>query len=162
VKRFVARTALEGASQRLAVDCHHACEIEPVGLGKGRHEASECRFEGIRLEQTEHTAEGVVTGNSVLQPQKQPQQPFLGLPKLRHIRAGLCSAQHRRQGDDQYFLQIVPRVGRPRIRQTSKNLLELPHPTPSAMWEPFSESILRSNAIEAVNPYAIPLPSRGG
>src|ERR1700675_1986222 len=161
VKRFVARTALEGASQRLAVDRHHACEIEPVGLGKGGHEASECGFEGTRLEQTEHSAEGVVARNPVLQMQKQPQQPFLGLSKLRHIRAGLCSAQHRRQGDDQYLRQIVPRVGRPRIRQTSKNLLELPHPTPSALWEPFSESILQNYAIEAVNPYAIPLPRRG-
>jgi hypothetical protein len=158
VQRFVARTALEGASQCLAVDRHHAGEIEPVGLGKGRHEASECGLEGTRLEQTEHAAEGIVTGNPVLQPQRQPQQSFLGLPELRHVRAGLCSAQHRRQGDNQYFQQIAPRIGRPRVRQTPKNLLELLHPTPSTMWEPFSESNLRNNAIEAANPYAIPLP----
>jgi len=72
VQGFVARTALEGASQRLAVDRHHAGEIEPVGLGKGRHEAPECRFEGFRLEQAEHTTEGVVTRNPMLQAQKQP------------------------------------------------------------------------------------------
>jgi hypothetical protein len=29
------------------------------------------------------------------------------------------------------------------------------------MWEPFSESNLQNNAIEAANPYAIPLPARG-
>src|SRR5258708_30105065 len=161
VQRFVARTALEGATQGFAVDRHHAGEIEPVGLGKGRHEAPECGFEGIRLEQTEHTAEGIVTGNPVLQPQKQPQQPFLGLSKLRHIRTGLGSAEYRRQSDNQYLQQIVPRAGRPRVRQSAKNLLELLHMTPSAMQESSSESILQNNAIETENPYAIPLPLAG-
>jgi hypothetical protein len=56
----------------------------------------------------------------------------------------------------------VPRIRRPRIRQPPKNLLELPHSTPSDMWEPFSESNLQNNAIEAANPYAIPLPQGGG
>lgn len=36
----------------------------------------------------------------LLQAQKQPQQVFLGLSKLRHVRAGLCSAQDRGQGDN--------------------------------------------------------------
>jgi len=34
--------ALVGAAQGLAVDCHHACEVETIGLGKGGHEAAEC------------------------------------------------------------------------------------------------------------------------
>jgi hypothetical protein len=161
VQRLVARTTFEGASQRLAVDRDHAGEIEPVGLGKSRHEAPECGFEGIRLEQTEHAAEGIVTGNPVLQPQKQSQQSFLGFSELCHVRAGLCSAQDRRQRNDQYLQQIVPRIGRPRVRQSSKNLLELSHLTPSSMREPSSESILQNNAIPTENPYAIPLGWRG-
>jgi hypothetical protein len=161
MQRFVARAALEGASQRLAVDRDHAGEIEPVGLGKRRHEAPECSLEGSRLEQTEHATEGVVTGNPVLQPQKQPQQLFLAFSELRHVRAGLRPAQDRRQCDDQYLHQIVTRIGRPRVRQSSKNLLELPHSTPSALWESFSESILQNNAIGAPKPYAIPLPLAG-
>src|SRR5439155_3640512 len=83
------------------------------------------------------------------------------LPELDHVRAGLPAAQHRRQCDDQNLQQIVPRIGRPRVRHPSKNLLELPHPTPSPLWESSSESMLQNNAIEAANPYAIPLPLRG-
>ena len=161
MQRLVARTTLEGTSQRLAVDRNHTGEVEPIGFGKRRHETPECHLEGFRLEQTKHAAERVVTGNPVFQVQKQPQQFFLGLSELRHVRAGLCSAKDRGQGDNQYLQQLVSRVPCTRVRQPSKDLLELPHATPSALWESFSESILQNNAIGAANPYAIPLPFRG-
>src|SRR5581483_9307765 len=103
----------------------------------------------------------VVTGNPMLQSQTQPQQPFLGLSELGHVRAGFRSAQNRRQRDDQYLQQIVPRIGRPRVRQPPKSLPELAHLTPSTIRESSSESFFSSNAIGVSNPYAIPLPQVG-
>src|SRR5262249_15755569 len=161
VERLVARAALESATKRFAVDPHHPCEIEPNGLGKRRHKAPECGLEGLRAEPEEHTRESIVNWNPMLQGQKQPKQVFLGLSELRHVRAGLCSAQHRGQGDNQYLQQIVSCVPCTGVCQSPKRLLELAHTTPFALWESFPESILPHKAIEAANPYAIPLPASG-
>jgi hypothetical protein len=154
-------TALVGAAQSLAIDRHHAGELEAIGLGKRRHEAAEHALEGCRIEQPEHPAESVVAGNPMFQTQKQPQQRFLGLPKIRHVGAGFGATQHRRQGNDENVQQIVSGVVRPRVRQRSKSLLELAHPTPSTFGESSSESFSQNNAIHASKPYAIPLPHAG-
>jgi len=96
VQRRAALAAREGASQGFAIDGHHAAELELIGVREGRHEAAERSLESLRLEQAEHAAEGVVTGNPMLQAEKQSQQAFLRLSELGHVRAGLRPAQHRR------------------------------------------------------------------
>src|SRR5262249_58549958 len=122
----------------------------------------ECGLEGHRIEQPEHTTEGVVAWNSVLQPKKLPQQGFLRQAKVRHVGATLGSAQHCRQGNDQDIQQLVPRILGARVRQRSESPLESLHPTLLVLWESSSESILRRRAIPAQNSNAIPLPFRGG
>src|SRR6202142_172953 len=154
--------ALVGPAQGLAVDGHHPGEFETIGLGKGRHETAKGEFKGLRLEQTEHPAERVVARNAMLQAKQEPQQPFLRPSKLFHLRATPGPAYNRSQRDEQHFQQIVPCIVRTRVDQPPKGLLELPHPTPSMIREPTSESVLPSNAIASENPYAIPLPWRGG
>src|SRR6202140_3506308 len=161
VQRRGLSAAFVGAAQGLAIDGHHPGKLEPVGLGKGRHEAAEREFEGLRLEQAEPPAERIVARDAMLQPKEKPQQPFLRMPEVRHIRARLRSAQRRRQRDEQHLQQIVPGIVRARVRQPPKGLLELLHPTPSMIWESSSESVLPSNAIASENPYAIPLPHAG-
>src|SRR5262249_39162518 len=94
-------------------------------------------------------------------PQEAPQQKFLGTAKVRHVRRTLGPAQHGSKGDKQEFHQIVAGVVRPRIGQTSENLLEFAHVTPLEKWESPSESTFAADAIPVPNPYAIPLPSRG-
>jgi len=146
--------ALVGAAQGLAVDCHHACEVETIGLGKGGHEAAECEFESLRLEQTEHPAERIVARDAMLQAKEEPQQPFLRLPKVRHIRARFRSAQHCRQRDEQHLQKIVPRIVCARIRQPPKNPPELAHPTHPGV-------VFRIPLVLQCNrrlKYAIPLP----
>ena len=78
LQRRAALAALVGAAQRFAVDRHHAGELDPVGLGKRRHEPPEMLLEGLRVQSAEHPAEGIVAGDAVLQPQELPQQLFLG------------------------------------------------------------------------------------
>src|SRR4029450_3886215 len=136
-------------------------EFEPIGLGKGRHETTECGLEGLRLEQTEHPAERIVARDAVLQAKEEPQQPFLRLSKLLHLRAPVGSAQHRRQRDEQNLQKLVPRVVCTRTRQPIKSRFEPLHPTPSMIRESPSESVLPFNAMADPNPYAIPLPWRG-
>ena len=58
---------------------------------------------GHRIEQ----AEGVVAGDAMLQGQETTQQGFLGGAEFGHLRAVLCPAQARRQGNHQEFRQIV-------------------------------------------------------
>src|SRR5947209_5569652 len=150
-----------GSAQGLAVDRHHPGKLEPIRLGKARHKLPEGELEGLRFEQTEHPAKGVVARDAMLQAQEKPQQPFLRLAEIRHIGARFRSTQHCRKRDEQHLQQIVPRVGRPRVRQLPKKLPELPHPTPSMIRESSSESVLSFNAIQVSNPNAIPLPASG-
>src|ERR1700687_5496557 len=110
-----------------------------------------------RLDGAEHPAERVVARYAMLQAQEKPQQPFLRSSEFRHIRARLGSAQHCSQRDEQHLQQFVSRIVGARVRQPPENLLELAHPTPSMIRESSSESVLSSNAIDASNPYAIPL-----
>jgi hypothetical protein len=161
VQRRCSGAALVGAADRLPVDRHHAGEIEPIGLRKRRHEAAEGGLERMRVEQTEHPAERIVAGNAGFQAQNQPQQLLLGVSELLHVRARRRSAQHSRQCNEQDLRQIVSRVGSPRVRHRSKSLLEAPHPTPSMIREPSSESAFQTNAIDAENANAIPLPRAG-
>src|SRR5262249_32114439 len=78
-----------------------------------------------------------------------------------HVRRTLGPAQHGSKGDKQEFHQIVAGVVRPRIGQTSENLLEFAHVTPLEKWESPSESTFAADAIPVPNPYAIPLPWKG-
>ena len=154
-------TAFVGPAQGLAVDGHDPGKLEAVGLGKGCHEATKGELEGLRLEQTKHPAECIVTRDAMLQAKNEPQQLFLRLSEVRHVRARLRSAQRRRQRDEQHLQKIVPGIVRARVRQPPKGFLELVHPTPSMIRESSSESVLPSNAIAVENPYAIPLPRAG-
>ena len=162
LQRRAALAALVGATQRLAVDRHDPGELDPVGLGKRRHEPPEHLLEGLRVEVTEHAAECIVTGNAMLQRQELPQQPLLGATEQRHVAAAFASAQDGRQSNEQDFPQFVLCVRGPCIRQFPRDLLEFDHPTPPVFRESSSESISRANAIAASNPYAIPLPPLQG
>src|SRR5262249_48256213 len=129
---------------------------------KRRHEAPECGFERTRIEQSEYAAERIVARYPMLQTQNQPQQPFFGKAKSPHVRARRCPAHQSRQRNKQNFQKIVSRVLGPRVRQGSKSLPEVAHPTPSAIRESPSESSFRTNAIGTSSPNAIPLPCGGG
>jgi hypothetical protein len=95
-----AAAALVGATQRLAVDRHHAGKLLSVRLGERGHGAPEVMLEGGGVEQPEHPAEGVVARNPVLQPQELLHQRFLRLAKQGHRRRALRAAQCRGQHDD--------------------------------------------------------------
>jgi hypothetical protein len=130
------------SAQGLAIDRQYAGKVQPIELGKTHHEPSKGLLETVRVEQTEHTTESVVTGDAMLQPENLPQQGFLGQSKTLHVRCAFRAAQNRRQRNEQYLVQCVLSIRRPRILQPFENLLELAHPTPLAMWESSSESIL--------------------
>jgi hypothetical protein len=93
---------LVSPAQSLAVDRHYARKIELVGLCKRSHEPAEGTLEGLRIQQTEHTAERVVARNPMLQLKHEPQQPFLRLPEVRHVGTRLRSAQHSGQRYQQH------------------------------------------------------------
>jgi len=162
VQRGAVPATLERPAQSLAIDCHHTCQVELVGLGKSRDKAPECFLEGLRRQQAEYPAEGVVAGDAVLQTQQQPQKPFLALAELGHLRAAFRAAQRRGQRDEHNFKQIVPRIVRTWVRQSPENSPESLHPTPPDGQEISSESKSLGCAIWSKNPYAIPLPLRGG
>src|SRR5262249_48107737 len=119
-------------------------------------------LEGLRVEQAENPAEGVVAGNPVFEPQNAAQQQFLRTTELGHVRRAVCPAQHRQQRDEQDLHQFVAGVGGTWIDQPSEDLLEFAHATPPSVRESTSESILRADATRASNPSAIPLPFGGG
>ena len=162
VQRRSAAAALVGSSYRLAIDCHHTGELDPVGLGEGCHKASEGLLECRRVERVEHAAECVVTGNSMLQSKELPQQLLLGGREHLHVRRALSAAQDRGQCNDDDVQQIVQRVGCAWVGHRAENIADLAHRTPSANRESPSESISSARAMPSANPHAIPLPSRGG
>jgi hypothetical protein len=161
LQRSGALAPLVGAAQSLSVDGHDPCEVEPVGLGEGRHERPESFLESSRLQSMEHAPERVVAGNAVFQPQELPQNLFLRATEQRHVRRALGTAQHASQRDDQDLEQFVLRVGGSRIDQASEHLLEFLHRTPLAIRESPSESMLLAGTIPHTNPYAIPLHAAG-
>src|SRR4051812_23766889 len=89
MQRRLACDAIERAPQRLAVNGHHA----PQGLGEALHEAGEAGLEALRVKQAEHSAEGVMAGSTMTQPQKLAQVRRFDLPKQRHVRAILATRQ---------------------------------------------------------------------
>lgn len=97
VQRRLARSPVEGAPQRLAVDGHHALQ----SLGKVLHEAREAGLERPWVKQPEHPAEGVVARNAVPQARELPQERRLDLAKQRHVREILAAGQHGAQRDQQ-------------------------------------------------------------
>ena len=111
-RRHVALAVLVGATQRLAVERHHAIDLHRVG--EPLREATEHFLERLRIEQAEHPAEGVVARDPVLQLQDGSQQPFLLAPEQRDVGAVLGPAQHRQQSDEHHLRQIV--IARPTAR----------------------------------------------
>jgi hypothetical protein len=144
--------ALVGAAQGLAVDCHHACEVETIGLGKGGHEAAECEFESLRLEQTEHPAERIVARDAMLQAKE---EPHFDCPKSaisEHDSAPHSTAANAMNSTSKRSCLALSARGSGNRRKTLLNLPIRP------IRESSSESLLSSNAIDVSNPYAIPLP----
>jgi len=157
MQRRAAPATLEGAAQGLAVHGHDT----PQGLGEVPHEAAQSRLEGLRIEQAEHPAEGVVAWNAVFQAQDLAQQGLLGAAEQGHVGAALRPAQHRSQGDEQDLHQIVLRVGGPRIRNLRKAFPEgLHRPLSSARKRP-SEASLPLACKTPAPPHAIALPQGG-
>jgi hypothetical protein len=70
-----------GAAQGLAIDGHHSRDFEPIGLGEGRHETTECLLEGPRLEQAEYAAEGVVARHPCSRRRKSRNSSSFASPK---------------------------------------------------------------------------------
>ena len=160
------RSGLEGARKRLAVDRndlpgkpHRA----PQALRKGGREAAEDRLERLRVEQAEHAAEGVVTGNAVAQPQQGAKQRLLRAPEQGHVAAGLGAAERCREGDDQHVHELVTGVAGARVGQPRKGRFQaLQGKSPGSILDT-SENPKRA-ALPAQTSNAIPLRlrERGG
>lgn len=148
----------EGPLDRLAVDRHHP--LEPLALGKGHHETGKGRFEGLRVEQAEHPAEGIVARNAVFQVQHLAQHILLGLAEVGHVRAALRAAENRRQGNEQQLQKIVPRVARTGILYSLENRNKTSH-GPLHTKERPSEAKSSHKAILHKYSYAIPLLRMG-
>src|SRR3954469_23990977 len=101
MQRRLARDAIERAPQRLAVDGHHA----PQALGETLHEAGEAGLERLRVEQTEHSAEGVMAGRTMPQAQELAQVRRFYLPEQRHVRAILAARQQGAERDHQQLMR---------------------------------------------------------
>src|SRR5882724_4808401 len=121
--------AFISSTQGLAVDSHHPSEFEPIGLGKGRHEAAESLFEGLRLEQTEYPAERVVARNAVLQAQEIRQLPK-GLPEPLHPTPSIIRESSSESvcllnaiaGENAYAIPL-PLAGRGRIASAMRSVV---------------------------------------
>jgi hypothetical protein len=92
VQRRGTAASLVCPSNRLAIDCHHAGKLDPVGLGECGHKASEGPLESLRIERVEDAAERVVIGDSMWQSKELPQQLFFGGCKHLYIRRPLSSS----------------------------------------------------------------------
>src|SRR5262249_46287250 len=113
-----------------------------------------------RVQEPKDSAERVVTGNPMLQPQDAPQQKFLRAAELSHIGSAFGPAQRGCERNKKDVHKVVTCVGGPRVDQLPENLLEFVHPTPLAIRESPSESIFFAHATR-LKSYAIPLPGPG-
>src|SRR5215210_7338737 len=106
MQRRLARDTIKRAPQRLAVNGHHP----PQGLSETLHEAAEAGLERLRVEQAEHSAEGVMAGRAMTQAQKLAQVRRFDLSEQRHVRAILATRQQSAERDHQHLMQVVASI----------------------------------------------------
>jgi hypothetical protein len=117
VQRRATGGAVEGAAQRLAVDCQNPGAVLPQMSEKLLKAAGKRR----RVQQAEDTRKGVVAGQTTRQLQKFFEQhpPVAG--EQREVYAAFRTTNRRRQSDRQHFQKVVPTgVARPRIGKPLK------------------------------------------
>src|SRR3954464_10055155 len=158
MQRRLARDAIERAPQRLAVNGHHP----PQGLGETLHEAAEAGLERLRVEQAEHSAEGVMAGSAMTQAQKLAQVRRFDLSEQRHVRAILAVRQQSAERNHQQLMQIVAGIVLSWVHNLGKAGDELFHRAASALdcTPRLQRCPLRCNACAqapAPAPYAIAL-----
>ncbi len=85
--------AFVSSAQGLAVDCHHPGKFEPIGLGKGRHEARNAlsKVSGFSRRNTRLKVSWL--GMPCSRRRSSRSRPSFGLPELGHVRATV-SAPH--------------------------------------------------------------------
>src|SRR5215212_9572921 len=160
MQRRLACEAIERAPQRLAVNGHHA----PQGLGEALHEAGEAGREALRVEQAEHSAEGVMAGSAMTQPQKLAQVRRFDLPEQRHVRAILATRQQSAERDHQQLMQVVTGIVLSWVHNLGKAGDELFHRAASALDRtprlqpcPLCRNAHIQASAPALAPYAIAL-----
>ena len=94
--------------------------------GPRRPEVVEKRLEGtakrLRIEQAKYPAEGVVTGQAILQAKELPQELLAVLGEFRKVHAALRTTDRRHQRDRQNVEQVVPPgIALPRIGDLPEN-----------------------------------------
>jgi hypothetical protein len=155
-----ALAATVGAAQSLAVDSDRL--VPPETPVERLGEFAQGRFEGVRLQSSKDRAEGVVARDTVRKVQYLPQQGFLGMAKLLHLRAVLRATQRRCQGDEDNVQNMVLRVARSGIFDLREHAFELAH----RCLPPWRADTLRIHFSTSCNssifPYAIPLPAGVG
>lgn len=159
MQREFARGPVEGAPQCLAVDRHHALQA----FGEVLHKARETGFERRRIEEPEHSAEGVVAGDAVPQAKELPQERLLNFADQRHVRAVLAAGQHGAECDQQKLMQVVAGILPPGIDDLGEAGDEFFHSRASTL-NPRLESCHASPSnprLQQPAPYAIALPSPG-
>src|SRR4051812_47631934 len=129
MQRRLARGTIERAPQRLAIHGHHA----PQALSETLHEAAEAGLERLRVEQAEHSAEGVMTGRAMTQAQKLAQVRRFDLSEQRHVRAILAARQQSAERDYQQLMQIVAGIVLSWVHNLGKAGDELSYPLISGM-----------------------------
>src|SRR3954464_13607794 len=158
MQRRLARDAIERAPQRLAVNGHHP----PQGLGETLHEAAEAGLERLRVEQAEHSAEGVMAGSAMPQAQILAQVRRFDLSEQRHVRAILAARQQSAERDHQQLMQVVAGIVLPWVHNLGEAGDELFHGAASALdctprLQPCP--LHRNSRVQASALYAIALAS---
>ena len=114
VQRRLAAGAIKGAPENLAIDRHNALNA----VRKLRHEPLKHGAELRRIEQPEQPAEGVVTGDALLQLEEAAQERLFRFGKPGHFHRALTTAKDSAQRDHQKLMEVV-QTGIPgsRVRQ---------------------------------------------
>jgi len=94
---------IKRAAQHLPVNGHNSLALG----GKLLHEPLKRGAKLIRIKIAKQPAEGIVTGQTLLQLEEAAQKRLLRLGEQRYIRRSLASAQHRAQSNDQKLIEVM-------------------------------------------------------
>ncbi len=118
MQRRAARRTVERPAQGLAINCQN-----PQAIGaKVFQEGLEGTAKGLRVQQPEQPAEGVMTGQAILKAQKFPEQVLPVLGKLGKVNATLGPADRGHQRNHQKVQKrMALRIPRPRVGNLAKD-----------------------------------------
>lgn len=103
VQRRLFAGAIERTAQNLAIDCRDTFNLP----GKARHEPLKGNTELCWVKLTEQPAERGMAGQAVGQLEKAAQKRLLRLREQCHINSTSVATQHRAQGRQQKFMEVV-------------------------------------------------------